>query len=165
MHEARALGLRADQAAEGEVIAAQDRFDDAQVECVLVGQDQEERAGGSVRDLALDRVDRDAPNVRRPGRAERGRVGEAFVALVEPVDGDVERREQGRDRAADVAGAVQLEVKQRLAIGPALEHRRVERRERQRDAAAAALAERRSEGERLLARLRLAAAPASRAPR
>ena len=53
---------------------------------MLVRQHEKERAGRRVRDLALDGVDRDAPDVRGPGRAERGRVGEAFVALVDPVD-------------------------------------------------------------------------------
>ena len=96
--ERRALGLRADQAAEREVAAAQDRLGDAQVERVLVGEDEIARAGRRVGDLALDGVDRGAADVRRPRRAERRRIGKAFVALVEPVDVDVERRQQRRDR-------------------------------------------------------------------
>ena len=42
-----------------EVVAAQDRLGDAQVERVVVGQHEEERAGRRVRDLALGAVSTD----------------------------------------------------------------------------------------------------------
>ena len=155
--EPRALGLRADQAAEGEVAAAEDRLDDAQVERVLVGEDEKEGARRRMSHFGLDRVDRDLADPPRPGRAERGGGRELLVARVEPVDLDVERGEPAGDGAADVAGAVQLETKQRLGRGPAGERFGIERREGERDRTAAALPERGAEREVALLALASAA--------
>ena len=157
MDELRALGLRADQAAEGEVAAAQDRLDDAQVERMLVGEDEEERTGRRMPDLGLDRVDRHAADARRPGRTKTRRRREFLVALVEPVDFDIERRQPAGDRPADMAGAVQLQVEQRCGRRPVFERCCIERREAHRHGAAAALPERRPECEVLLVRRALAA--------
>jgi hypothetical protein len=148
--ELRALGLRADQAAEGEVVAPEDRLDDAQVECMLVGEDEKERAGRRVPHLGLDRVDRDLANPRRPGRAERGGGREFLVARVEPVDLDVERREPAGDGPADVAGAVQLQAEQGRSRRPARERSGIERCKGERHRTAAALAERGAEREAAL---------------
>ncbi len=119
--ELAALGLRADQPEEAEVGAPQDRLGDPQVEVVAVRQHQVERAGRCRRDLALDPVDADRADVRRPRHRgavdQRGR--ELVLALVDPVDAHVHRRERARDRAADVAGAIELQVKARRGRGPA----------------------------------------------
>ena len=147
MDELRTLALRADQAAEGEVAAAQDRLDDPQVERVLVGEDEEERAGRRMPHLGLDRIHRDPADPRRPGRAERRGRGELLVARVEPVDLDVERREGAGDRPADVAGPVQLQMEERRGFWPASERFGSERREGERHRAAAALPERGPERE------------------
>ena len=107
----RALGLRADQAEEGEVAAAQDRLGDAQVERVLVGQHEVERAGRRVPHLGLDRVDADPADVRRPGRAERRSspgIPSSRSSIQSTSTSSV--ASSVRDRAADVAGAVELQV-------------------------------------------------------
>ena len=108
-----------------EVAAAQDRLGDAQVERVLVGEDEVARAGRCVRDLAPRRC-RSRCGGCAPATASRASSpsGKPSSRSVEPVDVDVERRQQRRDRAADVAGAVQLQVKQRRARRPARERRR-----------------------------------------
>ena len=112
--EARALGLRADQAEEAEVAAAQDRLDDAQVEVVLVGEDEVEGA----------RRRRAAPRPRSvstrsggcaPARASRARSSPGTPSSRSSIQSTahVERRERAGDGAADVAGAVQLQVEER----------------------------------------------------
>ena len=111
--ELRALGLRADQAAEGEVAAAEDRLDDAQVERMLVGEDEEERARRRMPHLGLDRVDRDPADPRRPGEPGVVVAGNSSSRSSNQSTSTSSVASRVRDRPADVAGAVQLQVEQR----------------------------------------------------
>src|SRR5262249_27260072 len=81
---------------------------------------------------------------------------EFFLALVDPLHAAVgDAFEQPHDRAADVAGAVELQVKAHRGLGPRGERIGRERLEAQRHRAAAALAQR--GGEREVALVRRAA--------
>ncbi len=94
-----------------EVGAAQDRFGDAQVQVVLVRQHEVERAGRRVAHFGFDASTQGCGSA--PGRAafvQRG-GGEFLFALVEPVDADMQRRERVHDRAPDMAGAVELQMR------------------------------------------------------
>jgi len=154
--EPGSLGLRADQSEEAEVGALQDRLADAHVELVLVRQHEVERARRREPHLALDGVDADLADVIGPRQSRRvlEEVGrELAFALVDPVDEHVQRGERTHDRAADMPGAVELQMKARRVDGPAFELGGVECREAQRHRAAAALPEGRAE--RVVALVRL----------
>ena len=143
MDEAGALGLRADQAEEGEVTALEDGFADAHVQVVAVREHQVVRIRRRHADLGLDRLDADALDVRR-----RRLARELLLALVDPLHAAIgDAFEQPHDRAADVAGAVELQMKAHRRLGPGGQTIGAERLEAQRHRAAAALAERGAERE------------------
>ena len=131
-----AEGLRADQAQEAEVRAAQDRFGDGLVEGMAVREHQVEGTRRRGRDLGFDRLDADAFDVRR-----RSCGGEFALAFVDPLHAAGQAFEQLHDGAAHVAGAVELQMKARRGQRPGGERLGVEAREGQRHRAAAALAE------------------------
>ena len=158
MHEALPLGLGADQPEETEVTAAQDRLGDAQVQVVVVRQHQVVCAGRRMAHLVFDRVDAEPADVRRPWFLRTEQRRELGIALVDPVDDHVEPGQQRGDGAADMAGAVQLQMKERRHDRPARELGLIEQRVAQRHRAAAALAQRRAEREVLAARRALATA-------
>ena len=139
---------------------------DAQVEVVLVRQHEVEGAGRRVAHLGLDRVDADACGCA-PGHGGRASVASGNSSSRSSIQSTTTSsvREHARDRAADVAGAVQLQVKAAArSRGQRVQRRRVERREAQRHRAAAALAERRAEREVLALRRGVAAREHRRAP-
>ena len=105
------------------------------------------RAGGSTANFGLDRIDADLADVIGPRRIaglEEVR-GELVFTLVDPVDARIQRRERACDRAADVAGAVKLQMKARRRLGPRRDRFGIELFEAQGHRAAAALPERRAE--------------------
>src|SRR5437868_7291434 len=118
MCKALALGLRTDQAKVAEVASAQNRLCDAQIEIVAVRQHQVARSRRRMAHLAVDLVDAQLADVRRPlVRAERRR--KLRVPFIDPVHADVQGREKGCDRAADMTGAIQLQMKERWRHWPA----------------------------------------------
>ena len=139
--EALPLRLRADQAEVGEIATPQHGLGDAQVEVVVVGQHEVESLRRCEAHLGFDRVDADLAHVWWPWCAQRGGGGELGLAFVDPVDLDIERGQQGGDGAADVAGAVELQVEEWCCGRPVGEGSGVERGVPQGYRATAALAE------------------------
>ena len=113
MDEALVLGLRTDEAQEGEVTAAQDGFGDRQVQHVAVGQHQVEAAGLGAAHLGGHRLHADALDVRGTGRGGKG-----LFAFVDPLHAAGQPFEQVHDGAPHVAGAVELQREARRGPRP-----------------------------------------------
>ena len=153
VYETLLLRLRSDQPEKAEVATLEDRFRDPQVEVVLVREHEIERPGGCGSHFGLDRVDADFADVRRPaGRVVEEARRKLLVALVDPVDDDIERRERACDGSPDMPRAIELQVEHRRGRRPARQRRGVECLEAQRHGTAAALAERGAERVVLAAR-------------